>query len=291
MTDIVEEIKEHDDMVGANMGYRTYSADEEKPESESKEPEKEVKSDEEVLDDDGGESDDDAAGDDDGDVKDGDFKLPDVSPESEEEKKNLQRLVSDRMQEVSGLRMKAALADQIADNPEAVIRNLAAQYNIDMSPKEVKESKKELDLVGLAPGEKESLPAFIARVMEKVLDAREANVPKVAKQQAGPSVKEEVEKTLKYIQKTYSDWGIYEKRMTELVMKHPSLYRDPDELYKLAKGSHNNPQDKAKSDKAKGKTKKVNSGERGRAPVITTPKGKKVPFNVAWDRAMREANK
>jgi len=290
MTDIVEEIKEHDDMVGANMGYRTFSADEEKPEPEAEEPENEVEDDEEVSDDDDGESDEDVTGDD-GEKSDDKLKLPDVSPGLEEEKKNLQRLVNDRMQEVSGLRMKAALADQIAQNPEAVIRNLAAQYNIDMSPKEVKESKKELDLEGLAPGEKESLPAFIARVMEKVLDTRESNKPKVAPQQTGSSVREEVEKTLKYIQKTYSDWGVYEKRMTELVMKHPSLYKDPDELYKLAKGSHNNPKDKAKSKKAKGKVKKVSSGERGRAPVVTTPKGKKVPFNVAWDRAMREANK
>lgn len=290
MTDIVEEIKEHDDMVGANMGYRTFSADEEKSEPATEEPEDEVSDDEEVSDDDTEESDDDVAEEDDGESDDN-FKLPDVSPGLEKEKKNLQRLVNDRMQEVSGLRMKAALADQIAKNPEAVIRNLAAQYNIDMTPKEVKESKKELDLEGLAPGEKESLPVFIARVMEKVLDVRESNKPKVAPQQADPSVREEVEKTLKYIQKTYSDWGVYEKRMTELVMKHPSLYKDPDELYKLAKGSFNTPQDKAKSKKAKGKVKKVNSGERGRAPVITTPKGKKVPFNVAWDRAMREANK
>jgi len=285
MADIVEEIKEHDDMVGANMGYRTFSADEEKPEAPTEEPEEEVENDEEALDDDAGESDDDAAGDDDGELK-----LPDVSPELEEEKKNLLRLVNDRMQEVSGLRMKASLADQIDKNPEAVIRNLAAQYNIDLTPKEIKESKKELDLEGLAPGEKESLPVFIARVMEKVLDARETPAPKVQKQ-AGPSAREAVEKTLTHIKEHYSDWGIYEKRMTELVIKHPSLYQDPDELYKLAKGSFNAPQDKAINKKAKSKVKKVSSGERGRAPVITTPKGKKVPFNVAWDRAMRAANK
>ena len=287
MTDIVEEIKEHDDMVGANMGYRTFSADEEKPEPETEEPETEVDDDEEVSDDDEGESDDDAAGDD-GDDEDG---LPKVSPELEDERKNLHKVFNERMQEVSGLRMKAQLADAIADNPEAVIKSLAAQYGINMATAETKEVKKELDLEGLAPGEKESLPVFIARVMDKVLDARESNKPKVAPQQGAPSVKEEVEKTLKYIQKTYSDWGVYEKRMTELVMKHPSLYKDPDELYKLAKGSFNAPQDKAKSKKAKGKVKKVTTGERGRAPVVTTPKGKKVPFNVAWDRAMREANK
>lgn len=290
MTDIIEEIKEHDDMVGANMGYRMFGADEEKPEPTTKEPVEEVEKDEEDLGNDAGESDDDAAKNE-GEKSDENFKLPDVSQGLEEEKKNLQRLVNDRMQEVSGLRMKAALADQIAANPEAVIRNLAAQYNIDMTPKEVKESKKELDLEGLAPGEKESLPVFIARVMDKVLDARESNKPKVTQKQADTSMREEVEKTLTHIKTNYSDWGIYEKRMTELVMKHPSLYRDPDELYKLAKGSFNAPQDKAISKKASGKTKKVSSGERGRAPVITTPKGKKVPFNVAWDRAMQEANK
>lgn len=288
MTDIVDEIKGHDDMVGANMGYRMFSTDEEKPESTDEEPVEEVENDEEVSDDDDGESDDDADEDED---KSDDSELPKVSGELEEERKNLQRVFNDRMQEVSGLRMKAQLADAIAENPEAVIKNLAAQYNINMSPKEVKESKKELDLEGLKPGEKESLPSFIARVMGQVLDAREVNEPKVAPKQTGPSVREEVEKTLTHIKTKYSDWGIYEKRMSELVMKHPSLYRDPDELYRLAKGSHNDPKDKAKSKKAKGKTKKVSSGERGRAPVITTQKGKKVPFNVAWDRAMAAANK
>lgn len=288
MTDIVDEIKEHDDMVGANMGYRSFSADEEKSESTTEEPEEEVEGDEEVSDDDAEESDDDVDEDED---KSDDFELPKVSGELEEERKNLQRVFNDRMQEVSGLRMKAELADAIAKNPEAVIKNLAAQYNINMSPKEVKESKKELDLEGLVPGEKESLPVFIARVMEKVLDTRESNKPNEAQKQVGPSVREEVEKTLTHIRDKFSDWGIYEKRMTELVMKHPSLYRDPDELYRLAKGTYNNPKDKAKAKKVKGKAKKVSSGERGRAPVITTPKGKKVPFNVAWDRAMREANK
>ncbi len=221
--------------------------------------------------------------------------LPKVSKELEEERKNLLRSYTEKMKEVAGLRLKARLVDAIEANPEETLLELARRFNVKL-PKE--EEKKPLSGISLsAPKVDEDLPSYIGRAIQEIVpQAVEEAMGKTLQSLKGEKGKEyvkesEIQGILDYLDSKYSDWGLYEKEMANLALRHPTLARDPDELYRLAKVSSLDTRKIAKSKKERGRKKVQRSGERSSKPVLTTAKGKKLSFNEAWELAKREATK
>lgn len=226
--------------------------------------------------------------------------------------KQLQRTFTERMKGIGAMRLKANLVDAIERDPEGTILALADRYGIDFgggnAPEEDEGGDFEFEapkVADLSPKKDEQMPDYIQRVIAESLKSA---IPQLVKgmQKGMPKaptatnrdseafIRSEIDATLRHLDETYPDWGIYEDRMAELVTKHPTLRNDPDELYRLAKSSRGASREQAKATRTRAKAKtakkgKVRSGERGGKPVVTTQKGKKLSFNEAWDRAKRDA--
>jgi len=229
-------------------------------------------------------------------------ELPEVSPELEEERKNLQKVFTEKMQEVGGLRLKANLVDAIDRDPEATLAYLAEQYGIDLGGKtEPAPEGKKLTFDDLPAKEDEDMASYLQRlvphvvvpaVKEAVQGVFEEQGKATAAQRGASTINQAgVKAVLEHLNTTYSDWATYEKEMIGLIMKHPTLARDPDELYKLAKGASVNPTDMARAKKTKKVVKKVASTSRPTKSMVVGTKGKKLTFDQAWELAKQTAAK
>ena len=222
-----------------------------------------------------------------------DFLKKKVSPELEKERKNLLKSYTSKMKEVGGLRLKANLVDAIDANPEAVLRELALRYKVNLGEaREVQRGEEE----DLSPRKDEEMPAYIARLVKgavktAVSGVQEEGKRRVSEIEGRQALSEaKINATLKYLDDTYDDWGLYEKKMIALVTKHPSLATDPDELYQLARGTGKNLRVIAKAKKEKA-VRKVKSGSRPTGTVVTSQKGKIRSFDEAWNQAKRDLGK
>lgn len=294
---------------GATTGYRRFGEDyesEEEPTGSEGEPEEETTdedSEEEPKDEDSEGEPGEEEGEEEIEV---DFKLPEVSKELEGERKQMQKLVSDRLKSVGGLRIKAQLVDAIDQNPEQMIPYLAERYGIDLGqPTSSDEGGGEIkyETVNIEPKENENLHEYLNRVNEanfnqifkaigKLVQQPKAapkRAPKRAAQGGAVGGETALQTAIDHLDKTYPDWGIYEDRMVELVMKHRSLLNDPDELYKLAKGSSANISDASKAKRVAKKKGKGKTSERpGKVVKIRSAKGKIMSVAEAWDRAKQD---
>lgn len=220
-----------------------------------------------------------------------DHGIPKGSPELEEERKDLLRMVSDKMKGVGALKIKAQLVDQIHQNPEETLRYLAEKYGVDLGGSAPESPPMSFEVQDVAPKKDEELHSYVGRLVQANLKPVMEAMTKAAKPTPAPAPKKApgvmgeaaLEAALKHLNETYSDWGLYEDRMTELVTKHRSLMNDPDELYRLAKATSTNVSDKAKAKKTVKAKEKM---ERPSKKVsVTTPKGKVMSFGECWDRA------
>jgi len=223
------------------------------------------------------------------------FGLPKVSEALEAERKELLKMVSNKMKGVGALKIKAQLVDAIHTNPGEVIPMLAQRYGIQLAGGEAESEDEEIkfEQVDLAPQKDEELHSYVGRLIQanlqpvlKALSTKKAPkaAPKAAPRAAGTMMEEsDLETAINHLNEKYTDWGIYEDRMVELIKTHRSLLRDPDELYRIAKATSVNLSDLKKAKKtAKGKKSVKRSTK---VVKISTAKGKKLSVGEAWELA------
>jgi len=283
--------------LGVNDGYMHFGMAKEESSSDKGKPEEELENLEEEgeLEEEEPEEEEDELEDEPEEEEEEDFLKKKVSPELEKERKNLLKSYTSKMKEVGGLRLKANLVDAIDANPEAVLRELALRYKVNLGEaREVQRGEEE----DLSPRKDEEMPAYIARLVKgavktAVSGVQEEGKRRVSEIEGRQALSEaKINATLKYLDDTYDDWGLYEKKMIALVTKHPSLATDPDELYQLARGTGKNLRVIAKAKKEKEKAvRKVKSGSRPTGTVVTSQKGKIRSFDEAWNQAKRDLGK
>ncbi len=305
---MVEESKESTDALddgteGSSIGYRSFGAEkestpagkvegkEDKPEAEEKSKEEEEESEEE--------SEEEEEEEEPGAEKEDEFTLPKGSKELEQERKGMQRLVTGKLKEVANVRLKANLVDAIEKDPKATLEALAERFGVDLGKGKAaaKEEKFELPTVDIVPEKDESMPAYMQRLMKATF----ASVPEMIKTAIGEATEskttgkigldlesKEIDNALHFLDKHHPDWGIYEKRMVELIAKYPNMKRDPTELYKIAKATSVNISDKSKTSKKKA----TRTGARSKSSVkVTSRKGKIMDFTEAWNTAKADLRK
>lgn len=307
MANKIEGINLDDGTEGSTVGFRgigsTYGRGdaeevsetkevEEEPEEETEEEEEE----EEVEEEESEEEDEETELDEDG--------LPKkVSPELEAERKALHRAYSNKMKGMADLRLKANLVDQIISNPEQAIHQLAEHYGVKLADEGQTATEEEPTLdFDFDPKEDEKLPDYIKRVFQGGFQALAKQQGKLQSQKREPVARtpqqrpaiteEDVRRTMDTLENKYDDWGLYEEAMVKLVQQHPTLGKDPDRLYRMAKEDTVALASKATTKKNKqGKKKTTSSGARRKAKgklTISTSKGKKMSFDEAWDRAKQD---
>ena len=253
----------------------------------------------------------------------GEEKLPAWLKKKSED---LDRDYTRKTKEIAGIRLKSQLVDQIEQNPEQTLKWLAQRFNVPLFEKPAEEAKgldlKPIDLTGIQPQQGEDMLPFLNRLVNEGFGKYGAALPDLVtkavtqalSKQKGPAVgayeplpeggsgEEALNKKLEYLDKKYPDWGVYEKEMMGLLGADHSYYTDGesglDRLYRVGKaayiaageGSRIKAKKIAKKSKKLGK-KKISSGARGPGKVITSPKGKLMTMDEAWERAKRNAGK
>lgn len=297
---------------GTNIGYRmpAFEVDEgseevstggtEKPEEEAQEGE--------VVSDTEGEQ----PGEDEGEEPTGEegeeetYLVEEVPKELEEERKQLHRVYMGRLKELAGVRSKAALIDQINQDPERVLPELARRFGVQLGEQGGQEDKstgapKFEPKVNQQPGPDESMAAYIQRLISESISGLPEFIQQSithatrglqAPQQAGaqrPSgpITVSQDQVIQYLDANHSDWPMYEKEMVELVTKYPGYAANPADLYKQAKANH----EAGKT--ASAKVAKKQQGKKGvarakpRKATSARPKGR-TTFDEAWDAAKKD---
>jgi len=310
MADFIKEGDLDDGTEGSNVGYRTPSDAEEESDLETGEPgEEEVDEDElegeEGLEDEEEPGEEEEPGDEEEEEEEEEEKdaLPKVSKELEAERKVLQRAFTEKTKGIANLRLKAGIVDAIEANPEATLKKLAARFGVKLEGEAapaVKAEPKVPDFSQVTPGKDEEFPVYLNRLfahgfglVPEMVDAAvtkamgKGKPGETSEGAQGGLSNPEIKGILGYLDDKHPDWGLYEEKMIKLLVKHPSLGVDPEELYSLAKATSVNPRDKAAAKKkvakaAKGKMKKSTGKVK-----VAGPKGKRMNFDEAWDRAKK----
>jgi len=299
----------NDGTEGSNVGFMRYEGAEEKSSLNKGEPEKESDFDKENEEDKGREEEPEEEEEESG-VKEEEEEvdesiLPKVSKELQEERKALLKAFTKKSQGIAEIRLQAKLVEAIDRNPEAVIKDLARRYGVNLSESKEVSKKEKIDFEPekIVPKEGEELPSFIQRAIAEnlknipnlinnavkdVIGTQKTQPQKVTAGDSDELDEVAINSVLTYLDETYSDWGLYEEKMIDIVTKHPSYMNDIDGLYEVAKAQSVDIRDRVKASKEKKKRKVERSGQRGSAVKITTSKGKKYTFDEAWDRAKRE---
>lgn len=289
---------------GMNIGYRRPTFDDEAEEvspTESKQPDEETEEGEEVF-----EEEEEEPGEDEVEEEE-DFLVENVSPDLEEERKNLQRVYFSKLKELAGVRTKAALVDRIEKDPQGMLTMLARRFNVPIggtaqessaeveAPKfsakrlpEPKEGEQMGEYIQRALSEQLSdLPGFIQQSITHAVKGMQTRSAGAEPSRPAATGESAVQGVIGYLDSTHPDWPMYEKEMIELVEQHPTYASKPDLLYKQAKLNHSAGSTKvAKTAKKASKRKSV---ARSKTKVKTSmkPKGKPT-FDQAWDAAKKE---
>ncbi|MHC1625553.1 MAG: hypothetical protein ACXQS2_06090 [Methermicoccaceae archaeon] len=281
---------------GSTVGYRLPGNEEESPKFDE-EPDKEASEEE----DEGGEEvseedEDDELGDEE---EEDEEALPKVSKELEKERKQLLKTYTQKMQELSRVRLKANLVDAIERDPERTLRYLADRFGVSLGEEKKKEEEeiKFPDLGQVQPKKDEDFATYLQRLMATGFSSIPDIVRQAVKKELKPmtsghsetrAAEERIYGTINYLNSKYKDWGMYEDVMADLVMKHPTLADDPDELYKMAKMLGGAKRDRSRATKESAKSKKGKM-KRGSGKVkVSGPKGKLYSFDEAWERAKHD---
>lgn len=280
----------------STTGYKRYGAEEDSTPKKEEPAKEEVKDLEEEPKDE--EEEEEPGDEEESEEEEEDHGLPKVSKELEPERKQLIKALSDKHKQIGAIRVKAALVDAIDKNPEETLRMLADRYQIDLGQKaeaKAKETAGIPDLSKIQPGEDELLPSYIQRLLgeafkglpEMIKQGVTGAMPKAASPQQGHQ--DSVTAALKHLDENYSDWGLYEEKMIDMLFKDPRLSSDPDKLYKDAKAASVGVRKVAKAKKTAKKVTTVKSGARSSKQVkVATPKGKIMSFNEAWELSKQQ---
>jgi len=273
-----EQTPESNDL-GAFVGYRTPIAEEESPSEE--ELEEEVEEEEEEVEEEELEEEE---------------EEPEVGFEPFEGfnqlPKPMQAQVTKLAQETAQAKLRLSVLDSIEKDPQTALLTLAEKYGIDLGQGGQDEEVEEFAINEvLQPEEGEDPAKYIARAMATYLGQFAKHQAKATMQKPAASTTQDfsIEKAVQGVvdglSEKHKDWALYQDRMIELITKHPTLAGDPDELYKLAKGSAVNATDAEKARRTDMQVKKLKSGERPRGPRTVSKKGKILTFSESFDQA------
>ena len=169
--------------------------------------------------------------------------------------KKMQAAFTKGMQGIASQRDKVKMFDMFSSDPKEAVKMLAAKAGMTVMDGSVKPSG----------GEKEETETdkYIRKIVREELAP---SFESFKKEQAQLKVQTD----LAYLDANYPDWYLYEDAMAGLVSKHPTLGRDLDTLYEMAKRADEKGESKQK---AAGKTEKViTRGSSGRGGVTTPVK-------------------
>jgi len=229
--------------------------------------------------------------------------VPEATPEGGED---LKQQVLDLNRKLAMLTPAADLMENLENDPEATLRDLAQYYGVSLGTPAAAPAPSDLkfEIPKLEPGQNEDMPTYLTRLVQAGLQSL---VPQLRAAQPQPAARPgprkgatdpRVVNAIKYLTEFHPDWPNYQGKMTALLRVDPDLIKDPTKLYERASGRKTGPAARSKAVAKKLNVKKPGAtGERGgRSPLklakrklLNPSKGR--DFAEAWDRAKREAMK
>lgn len=146
--------------------------------------------------------------------------------------KNMQAGFTKAMQGNADLKRKAEMVDAFEQNPQATIRQLAAQYGVDLN-------QAQQQAVQTAP---EADPNWQPNQWEEVIGRAETRAVDKIMQELGPTLNSTMnelkslkkERTERILDDRIPEWRNYETEMIRNLEQHPTLANDPVKLAELS---------------------------------------------------------